>query len=320
VATVVEDGIPLDQARSTPRWWQRPDGVGLRLATAAGWIDARVVVDELADCRLDPDRGLITPTMLVADAKRAQVALAAKQDKTVDEARARQRAEREAAEAPRIAARAAARAEETDEQRAQRVEWVRAQRNREALAWKTSALRARLVEEFGVVPDYIAVELRNDHGIYAHHAHWHAQLLADLSAEPGRPSTIGATVTVPEIYRLITRHWRLSDTAALRSSAINDYLRHLDHVGYLEYLPGRVHLLADLNHPLEPQPAPEPVTLPSLAEHEERWARDDAVDGVERAPKPPCTICGDVHKPGRVNARCVRLQIEADRRAAASTE
>jgi hypothetical protein len=310
VATVVEYGRQLDDVRQRQGWWRDADRVDMRFGDGLEWGDPRVVVDLLDSCSLDPVRGLVTPAMRLVDAARARVSAAAAEDEERDRRRAEERAKRQAEEAERRAARDRA----PNEERVARQAWADRERGRDRHRWLSSPIRAELIGRFGTIPAYISREVVSDRGVFAHPAHWHAQLLADLTAATGRRFTFA------QVYGIVGQHWKLSNTPRFRSAAINGYLAYLAEIGFVQLDFEGITLLADLDEPPQPRRAEQVLGWwPDPPTHDSPLARGEIVEPADRKVRavpaqPPCPTCGEVHKPGKINARCVRLQIEASRR------
>jgi hypothetical protein len=112
------------------------------------WSRAWLSLDDLADCELDTDRGIVTPTMRrIDDAETARV--------RVREQRAREEQRREAA------------ARESADR------WARISQANLA-AWETSTLRTTLEHRWHRIPDVLAKDGPSPYGIHALPVHWHA--------------------------------------------------------------------------------------------------------------------------------------------------
>ncbi len=269
VGTVVVDGVPLDQARKRPRWSAHDDlsHVGLRLPRA-GDFQGRLVVCPVDDCRLDPDRGLVTPAMDAAAASRIAVDAAAEEDRERDRL------------ADERAAAALARQPSREDRRAYALAAAERDRNR----WHDDPLRHALIRHYGQVPPLLAERLDADYGVHGHHEHWHCVAFRDLVR--GR---VGQTWSVRQVYARIAVHFALHKDPLRRGPAISGFIRHLRDHGLVAFdddwgsIEGPITVLRD--DPTAPArqagpPAVSPAAPPVVEATGERkasgpqWARE----------------------------------------------
>lgn len=301
VVTAVQHQRSLEQAERDRDWWRYADRVGVRLAHPDSHMEPVLELDPLDECTLDPERGLITPTMRRVEIERARIAdlasaaqaAAAVEAKRQREAAEKRRAQQQADEDERR--RRAARSEEEREAARAYGEQMRAQHARD---WENHPLRARIIANRGEIPDFLACELPGDRAIYAHPAHWHSQLFTDLVLGTGEASRVGATAEFTDVLRMLrTARIQLPRDARRSFAAIRDFLYHLRDHGYLSIDDdggikhiSSVTVIADLNTPKpapprrewpvqRPQPAsppPQPVPAPPTPgrtpdTREQRW-------------------------------------------------
>lgn len=277
VGTVVIDGVPLDQMRKRPRWSAKNDlsHVGLRLPRA-GDFHGRLVVCQLDDCRLDPERGLVTPAMAEVEASRAAVEAAAAVDREKD----------------RLAEERAAAIRAKQPSKEDRKAYALAAAERDQQKWLDDPLRAGLVRHYGKVPPVLAKKLDGDHGVHGHHEHWHCVAFLKLVSKK-----VGRTWTVPQVYAVIAESFKLHKEPEKRSHAISGFLRHLKEHGFVDFddcwngIEGPVTVLHDdVNAPPPPPSTAEPV-LPA----------------AEAPPRVRSEL------PGHEWARRLRISIDAER-------
>lgn len=151
------------------------DTIGPRRVDASD-SDGRIQLDPLDACRLDPIRGMVTPTMDEVDR----------------------------AEVDRHSRRKADAIKRRDDALRKRT----ALETRDALvaslqeAWETSEIRNRLLTRWGTVHDLIAKDLGFSEGVWAHPAHWHAAIYEELLHD--KPA--GTRFTFNDITRALDRH------------------------------------------------------------------------------------------------------------------
>jgi len=246
IVTAVHEGSDLEKAMKAPYWWHSSDRIGRHLANPSRFEEPVLVLDPLDDCILDPEKGLVTPAMLRIEAEREKIEALAADAKAAHEAEMERRRseEKEAAERrlPSEDAKAFAerkRAEDTER-------------------WLRHPLRARIVagQADGKIPAFLACELPDDRGVFANHEHWHCQLFTDLVL--GHPSDpmLGKTVTVADVYRMISRAgFKMHTRADRRGKAVLGFLYHLMEHGYVDfeedwgYIRGDIKVVANLEHP-----------------------------------------------------------------------
>lgn len=171
--------------------------------------EAWLALDDLADCDLDPELGLITPTMTRIDEATAA------REKT-----ARERAEREAAK------RAKAQAEADRQQQ----RWARIDARNQA-AWQSSPFQQQATARWGTSVPALLTDARADTwGIHALPVHWHTAIYLGLI--DGKPA--GHTFTITDCYATldrenIQRNW---DKKKAFKALIN-YLNSLHKVGLI---------------------------------------------------------------------------------------
>jgi hypothetical protein len=83
VATAIVDGWGLDEARRRPNWWVDPASVGPRRPCGMFGKQARLVIDSLDDCEVDPHLGFVTPAISWVTEQRELVLQAAEADRTL---------------------------------------------------------------------------------------------------------------------------------------------------------------------------------------------------------------------------------------------
>lgn len=269
VVTAVQWQEPFDQATRDLDWWRREDQVGPRLAHPDCSVAPTLALDPLDDCRLDPQRGLVTPTMERIERSRAGIQEAASEAKARAEVRA-------AEAAKRLQERREALARRQAEQERQRAEAAQKLLSAEQ-AWLDSDLRQRLLDRYdGSLPPFLTTRLPNDRGVRGHPAHWHSHLFEALVFGDGRFPKVGRIVTVPQVYAIVSSGgFALDNNRGMRSSAISGYLMHLHHNGVLavQVLDARgtigdIRVLSDgreAPQPLTEQPPRQNATPPSQA-------------------------------------------------------
>lgn len=285
VATAVQDYPPVEEAASDEDWWQYEDRVGRRLAHPDGWKEVVLVLDLIDDCRLDPEQGLVTPTMVKIEAERAQIherALRARA-RSAEVAEKRRKA-REAAEADERR-----RAAQTAEERETARSYAEQMRQRDADRWASHPLRARIVQNLGSVPAFLDMELPADRGIYAYPTHWHSQLFQDLVLGTAGKPMLGKTVKFNEVCAMVSRAgFRFHRDTSRAFAAIRDFLDHLEDEGYLDIRDRSgdfieaVTVVADLNH--RPRPRVEDRLFSNgIALHDHtRWETSSARARLQR--------------------------------------
>jgi hypothetical protein len=213
VVTAVQHQAPLAHAEGDRDWWRYTEQVGTTLAHPDCHREPVLVLDPLDTCHLDPERGLITPTMTRIAAERQVINERARAAKAEAEARADRKAQRQA---------------QAIQDREARRAFAQQKAIEDAETWDNSALRKHLVERYGGrLPNFLICGLSNDRGVYAHPVHWHSQLFYDLVLGTGSAPMIGRTVTIRQVYAMIGQQFRMSHQASLRANAISDYLHHL---------------------------------------------------------------------------------------------
>lgn len=136
------------------------------LAPAAAVDEARLILDSLDECTLDPRRGMVTPTMRELDAAEER-----RKKRRADHA-ARLRAAQDAAAAKR-----------------ERIEVIK----KEQLAvWKSSALSSTFVQRWGGIPDLLTRDTDTSYGVWAHPTHWRGVIYEELIHDrtPEQPFTL----------------------------------------------------------------------------------------------------------------------------------
>lgn len=148
-------------------------------AGSYGW-EAWLALDDLADCDLDPELGLITPTMA-----------------RIDEATAA----REKAEHERAQREAANRAKAQAKQDQQQKKWARIEAQNEA-AWQSSHLLQMATARWGKdIPALLTDPTADTWGIHALPVHWHTAIYLGLI--DGHPA--GHTFTITDCYTTLAR-------------------------------------------------------------------------------------------------------------------
>jgi hypothetical protein len=143
-------------------------------------LEAWLALDDLADCDLDPELGLITPTMARIDEATA----------------ARQKAEHERAQRE-----AANRAKAQAKQDQQQKKWARIEAQNEA-AWQSSHLLQQATARWGTnIPALLTDPTADTWGIHALPVHWHTAIYLGLI--DGHPA--GHTFTVTDCYTVLAR-------------------------------------------------------------------------------------------------------------------
>lgn len=286
IGTVVVDGLPLAEARKQARWYdtQPLDTIGLCLPTGLD-EQGRLVVCSIDECELDPDVGLVTPTMTEACRAAAEVATAAAADRIRDAQRdADEQATRERArvEQERRDARPGLSPED-------RRAYAQAAAERDRQRWLADPLRLNLVQAYGKVPPLLAQQLDDDRGVLGHHEHWHCIAFRKLIR--GR---VGRTWTVRQVYAVIAEDFTLHKDPMRRGPAISGFLDHLDKHRLVDFdaTSGTVRVLRD-----------DPMTAHQVAANQSRTVT------------PPPPLVTTTARDSREQARRIRLQMEEERRS-----
>lgn len=321
IGTLIEDGWPADEIRDRT-WWQSPQRYGPRLAVPRDYLwDVddlpRLVIDELDECVLDPDRGIVTPAMAYVFAERARIEAAAAVEKAKADAR---EAERSAWRARHEQAEAARKAAERERRRAEDV----------ALAQRCAQMRQNLIAKKGSLPGFLEVHAFDRDVFQCDPQDWTIYLFRELMwPKRGAASPIGRQVTYRGLlYTLMSAGFRETGHGN-RSAALREYLLRLWHAGYVDFVTEPNGLIltpitvrADLNAdpapravgdspfpPPPPPPEPKPVkkapapkpqpTPPPEPMKQMRTFERDLIDGII---KDQCRRCG--HLRGSARCRC----------------
>lgn len=273
VVTAIQPQISLSAAEKDPGWWRQADQVGDRLAHPDCYFDPVLVLDSLDQCTLDPRRGLITPTMRRIEAERERIASRAEQAQRRAEALAAERLLADQLRQQRHQAILDAqqvRQNRTQEQKQTAKEYGERKRAEQAQAWETHPLRQRIVAARGAVPSFLERELPGDRSVYAHPAHWHSQLFADLVIGDAPRSMIGKTHTFHDALAVLRRaRIQLPRDASRSFAAIRDFLYVLEREGFLDIANSGTHrietftVIADLSTPRQTALPSAPVSTPS---------------------------------------------------------
>jgi hypothetical protein len=177
----------------------------------------------MADCLLDREFGILTPTMrAVLDSR------AALREEAV-EAR-RRHEQRQAAAARQAEQRAKEQALEV-EKAARRRAYAEAKEAERRAAWQSDPRRGRVIDCCGSLPAVVTDRLPSDRGVFAYFEHWHAVLFEDLVLRR-RP---GDTFVIGRVYRtLFFADIALHKDGKRRSEAVLGYLDHLERHGYIK--------------------------------------------------------------------------------------
>lgn len=187
---------------------------------------AWVRLDDLGDCELHRQYGIITPTMKAIlsaedDERRRADEEAEAQRRRMDESAHVRRQE----EAPR-----AARRTSTGPLRSpSEIEAQRLRRER-ADDWMHHPFRRICLAQWGKIPAVVAEELGSDLGIAASHEHWHSLVFAYfIDTQP-----VGSTFSIRDILKRLEQHQMpLHESPPLRFPAIQGFIRHLADHGYV---------------------------------------------------------------------------------------
>jgi hypothetical protein len=229
-----------DVLKSRRAWWEDLRFVGDRLPDAADEFGVlKLEVDDLDCCTIDPEVGLVTPTLQRIREGRAAIEAAAAPARARWEA---ERARREAQEAAAERRREAQAAKDQDRQaRAEarspqeRKAFAKERTERDAAAWKADPLRERTLAEFdGRLPRFLADRGREDWGVHGNPEAWHSHLFEQIVlGGPERSNRVGREFKVPQAYAIVGERFPLHREPRYRSEAICSYLWLLDDIGYL---------------------------------------------------------------------------------------
>jgi hypothetical protein len=211
-----------DVLKSRRAWWEDLRFVGDRLPDAADEFGVlKLEVDDLDCCTIDPEVGLVTPTLQRIREGRAAIEAAAAPARARWEA---ERARREAQEAAAERRREAQAAKDQDRQaRAEarspqeRKAFAKERTERDAAAWKADPLRERTLAEFdGRLPRFLADRGREDWGVHGNPEAWHSHLFEQIVlGGPERSNRVGREFKVPQAYAIVGRTLPAASRAAL---------------------------------------------------------------------------------------------------------
>jgi hypothetical protein len=195
------------------------DGWDGRVATVlARSFAGQLVIDDLSNCRLTPG-ALVMPAWQTAFRSSVELAEVNARRQARDEARAAQ----QRADAQR----------EADRQAAVIAREMTLAEDRAALdlnQWLASALRARLVETYGGIPDFLDYTPPH-YAIHAHPQHWQALLYKSLIL--GKAA--GTGFTVADVYKTLHRHdLGLTHVKGRLSQVVTGWLDHLATKAHVE--------------------------------------------------------------------------------------
>lgn len=184
------------------------------------WGDAYLGVEDLANCDLDPVRGVVTRTM-----------------RRIDNAAARRRQQ--------AAAQQAREAAELRRRAARQEQWVKIVEANEQ-TWDTSPLKRSVLQRWGKVPEVLGEAGDHPYGIHASPAHWHSVLYEAHIHQRRR----GHAFTVDDCWNTLTLHGiRVNWDQVKRFKSLVIFLEALVNAGLIERV-GRLYqwrVLADLD-------------------------------------------------------------------------
>jgi len=224
---------------------------------AGHWAYAGLGLDELADCELDPERGMVTPTMRRIDEAEAVRARAQQQRQLEEQTRQK--------EASRPAGR-----------------WAQIeQANRKA--WEASPLGRVLEQRWGNVPEVLTCDGHSPWGIHALPIHWHAVIYEALvhNREPG--FTFGPHDCWKALHEAgINTNWD-------RAKRFNSLAGFLDVVTRADLIRRSSEyqwkVIANLDTVVESRRQAEGEAMSRRLERAEQIRREEAVARAERAAK-----------------------------------